>query len=204
MSQEFETQNITEEDERLSFGFLNDLQDFMDSEEVQELNIDTEGQHFKITSREQAGFFIRKVQEVREEAEQINAAAKKELDRLAAKITTWQEKEIARCANAESYIMSLLENFAEEELAGSDKRSLKLPFGTLGFRKQQDKYEYDDKTLLEFLEENKLETYIQRKPSPKKADLKKVGMVKDGSLYVDGVLIKGITITPQEDKFEIK
>lgn len=192
-----------QDDERLSADFLTELRSFMDESEVSELNINME-EGFRITSREQAGFFIRKLQEVRAEAEQINNTANGELKRLSDRVNVWREKELKKLEGTLIYLTDLLRSFTESELEGTNKRSLALPFGTLGFRKQQDKYEYDDAQLLTFLEEQKLESYIQRKPSPKKADLKKNGVVKDGKLFIDGVEVSGITITVQEDAFDVK
>lgn len=198
-------QNMLEEhdDERLSADFLTELRSFMDETEVKDLNISME-EGFRITSREQAGFFIRKLQEVRAEAEQINATADGELQRLSHRVNVWKEKELKKLDGSMTYLIDLLRSFAETELEGTNKRSISLPFGTLGFKKQQDKYEYDDAQLLTFLEQQKLEAYIQRKPSAKKADLKKNGVVKDGKLYIDGVEVPGITIITQDDAFDVK
>jgi hypothetical protein len=201
---EFENEE-QQDDERLSPGFLEELHNYMDKEEVKELNINiTEDDSFQIVNKEQAGFFIRKIQEARQEAEEINENANKEIERISNKVNAWREQELSKCASTEAYILNLLKNFAEKELSDTDKRSIKLPFGTLAFKKQQDKFDYDDAALLQCLENNKLEDYIQRKPSVKKAELKKTGTVKDGKLYIDGVLIEGIVITPQDDKFEVK
>lgn len=196
--------HLNQEDERLSVEFLSDLHDYMDQAEVQELNIDTSKESFRINSREQAGFFIRKLQEARAEAEQINLSADKEIQRLSASVNTWREKELNRCNNVEGYIISLLQDFAARELEGSDKKSLKLPFGTLAFKSQQDKYEYDDKVLLDYLKQNKINEFIRIKEEPNKVELKKNTEVQNGKLLYKGKEIAGVTVTPQEPKFEVK
>lgn len=201
---EFQDHLKDQEDERLSVEFLSDLHDYMDQAEVQELNIDTSKEGFRINSREQAGFFIRKLQEARAEAEQINLSADKEIQRLSASVNTWREKELNRCNNVEGYIISLLQDFAARELEGSDKKSLKLPFGTLAFKSQQDKYEYDDKVLLDYLKQNKINEFIRIKEEPNKVELKKNTEVQNGKLLYKGKEIAGVTVTPQEPKFEVK
>lgn len=205
MNQEFEVvDQVEEEDERLSSSFLSSLNDFMEVKEVEDLNIDTQDESFRINTKEQAGFFIRKVQEVRNQAANINETADKEIERLSRRINEWRQKELNKCGSAENYLTTMLQDFALNELSGSDKKSIKLPFGTLGFKKQQDKYEYDDAILLAHLQLNEMNDYIQLKPSPKKAELKKIGQVIDGELHVNGTAIPGITVTAQDEKFEVK
>lgn len=187
----------------LSVDFLNSLHDFMDQEEVEHLNIQTtEG--FQILDREQAGFFIRKVQDARAQADQIKAEAESERKRLCDQITRWETAELAKCKNGEDYLTSLLKNFADKELDGKSAKTISLPYGKLAFVKQQDSYEYEDATILDFLEKNSMEEFIQRKPSAKKAVLKKAGTVKDGKLIVNKLVVPGITITPAgPDKFSV-
>lgn len=201
---EFQDQQQGQEDNRLSVEFLSDLHDYMDQTEVQELDIDTEKEGFRISTREQAGFFIRKLQEARAEAEKINATADQEILRLSASVNNWREKELSKCNNVEGYFTTLLQDFAEKELEGSDKKSLKLPFGTLAFKSQQDKYEYDDKALVEYLKQNNITELIRIKEEPNKVELKKNADVQNGKLVYKGKEVAGVTVTPQDPKFEVK
>lgn len=192
-------------DEEQESDLLSDLHDFMDAEEVQELNISTD-EGFRITSKEQAGFFVRKLQELRAEADRINKTADTEIKRISTSVNAWREREIKKLSGNEEWLLGLLKEFAQQEVEGTTKRSVSLPFGTLQFKKQQDKFEYDDKSLLKCLKENpKLASYLkQNEPSPMKAEIKKVGTVKDGKLYVDGVEIQGVTVISQPETFDVK
>lgn len=199
-----ESEMQREEDERLSVDFLESLTDFVDNVEVKELNIDMSNEAFEITNREQAGFFIRKLQEIREEMDRVNKEAAKETERLQARINAWKEQELKRCQGGEAYMLALLESFAAKELDGTDKKSLKLPYGTLAFTKQQDKFEYDDDALLACLKANNFTDYVRTKEEPNKSELKKVAQVKGDKLYYNDKELDGVTVTPQPTKFSVK
>jgi hypothetical protein len=194
------------EDERLNSSFLLDLKDFMDEQEVVELSVHVSDEAFQISSNEQANFFLRKLDDLRNEAIQIELAASSELKRLAEKVNLWKDQELEKSAIAEKRILDLLEIYAASELEGTTKKSIKLPFGTLSFKKQQLKYDYDDKVLTEFLESdpNFKEKFINYKPSPKKVELKKEAKVVDGKIFIDSVEILGVQVSEQPDKFDAK
>lgn len=180
------------------------LKDFMEDIEIKELEIREEN-GFEINSDQQAGFMMRKLTEARERRESIIDAAKKERDRITATIDLWEEKEVKSADNNIEFLESLLKSYAIKVLDGSDKKSLKLPFGTLAFKKQQPKYIYDDAALLAYLEINN-EEFISKKItlSPNKVEIKKAGVIKDGHLYIDDKQVTGIEVEILEDKFEIK
>lgn len=180
------------------------LKDFMEEIEIKELDIKEEN-GFRITSDQQASFMIRKLTEAREKRDMIIKTAKDERDRLTAIVDLWEEKEIKSSDNNINFLESLLKSYAIEALDGSDKKSLKLPFGTLAFKKQQPKYNYDDAALLAYLKANN-EEYISKKItlSPDKIEIKKAGTIKDGCLYINDKKIDGISVEILEDKFEVK
>lgn len=183
--------------------FLADLLSFVEEAEINEIELDQAKPGFQIETMEQANYITRKLKELRAEQEQIEETAKRELRRYEDKVNTWKEKTLSPLQNQEQFYMSLLESFARQKLEGSNKKSLKLIEGTIGFRKQQDKYEYDDKVLTAYLEENHKDL-VKYKAYPDKTALKKAGEVKNGTLYVNGKAVPGVTIIPQDEKFEVK
>jgi phage host-nuclease inhibitor protein Gam len=193
-----------EQDSRLSEDFLEGLHDYMDEEEIKELNIQ-DMDTFQIKNKEQANYFIKKIMDVRSEASNINHIADTEITKTKIRVDAWREKELNKLARDEEYITNLLEIFAAKELEGAKKKSLSLPYGSIGFRAQQPEYTYDDKTLLEFLlGHEEYAKFINYKPSTNKTDLKKTATVKDGKLYIDGIEIPGVTVTERDPKFEVK
>lgn len=197
---EFEQeQQVEVKEEKVSF--IDDLLSFVDEAEAVELDIQGEG--FSIQSMDQANYFARKLRELREERAEAEAAAKKQLDAYKERVDQWLTGVSNPLVNQETRLLNLLETFASEKLNGTKKKSLKLIEGTLQFRSQGDKFEYDDKALLAYAEDN-LKDFVKRAPSVDKAGLKQEVKVKGGRAFYKDVEIAGITVMPQPDKFDVK
>lgn len=193
----------SEQEQKTGNSFLDDLLSFVEEAEVEELNLTAVDEGFSIQNMDQANFIAKKVKEVRAEMEEAAETAQAYLESHQEKISNWLEKTQNPLRNQEAYLLRLLENFARTKLEGSNKKSLKLIEGTLQFRKQQDKYEYEDNVLLTYAENN-LPQFIKTKLSVDKTELKKKATVKNGEIYIDGVLVPGITVTSQDEKFDVK
>lgn len=185
---------------------LESLFDEITEEEVKELGIEIENERFAITSDEQANFFLRRLQEIRSEKDKINTTCNNEIERFVSKVNNFRSKEILSLENTESYFSTLLEAYAKKQLEGSKKKSLKLPFGTMSFKKGQRKVLYDDETLSKFIKENNLNQFIRTKEEINKADLKKALEFNEenGIALLNGQVVEGITTTPGEENFSIK
>lgn len=183
-------------------SFMDDLLGFLNDEEEQVLGIkDEEG--FKIESIEQANYFARRLREIREEKSEAETAAKEQLDAYKERVERWLSSIVSPLEYEEERLLAMLEEFAETKLNGSSKRSLKLIEGTLQFRKQQPKFEYNEEVLLDYAQ-SQLPQFIKTKPSVDKADLKKNVKIKDGKAYIGDSLVPGITVTELPDKFDVK
>lgn len=184
--------------------FISELRDFMDDIETQDLNI-VQDDSFKITSRDQANYFVRKVMDLKNQEQEVIMTAKQEAERLLGMIMQWQEKELNTIHAGMDYFNGLLREYAESELDGTKKRSIKLPFGTLAFRAQQPKFNYDDDALKLYLQ-NQSSDLVEEKVEYKvnKTELKKRAMIVDGKLMLDGQVVDGVTIEMLDDKFEVK
>ena len=181
---------------------LGDLLSFINEEEEQEIGVN-ESQPSRIENDMQANYFIRKVKELRKEKEQIFETAERELRRYEVKIEKWKKMMLSPLENKEKFFLQLLQQYAEEQLMGTGKKSMKLIEGTLGFCKKPDKYEYDEKTLLAYLKE-KYPDFVRYKASVDKTELKKAAEAKDGKLYLDGEEVPGVAVIPQEIGFDVK
>jgi hypothetical protein len=193
------------EQEILNTGnsFLNDLLEFIDEQEVQELGLGTADETYTIKDMGHANYIAKKLRKVRNQAEEINTTANAQIDSYKQKVDVWRTSSLTPLANTEAYLTGLLEEFTHRQLEGSTKKSIKLVEGTVQFRKQPDKFEYDEDVLLAYLQTD-MPAYVKHKPSIDKAELKKIGEVKKGQFYVTGKPLPGIVVTPQDDKFEVK
>lgn len=201
----FITTDLENEKKEVQTGnsFLDDLLEFIDEAEVEELELQKEEDGFKIETIDQANYITKKVKQIRSEIEEAKEIAEAQLKAYEEKVNAWLSSVTKPLERQEEFYLFLLEQFAKEKLKDTKKRSLKLIEGTLQFKKQQDKYEYDDKELTAFAEKN-LKDYVRYKPSVDKSKLKKDGKVKEGKLYIGDKEVKGVRVISREDKFSVK
>ena len=84
------------------------------------------------------------------------------------------------------------------------KTTYKLPTGTLVLKKQQPKYERNNAELLPWLKANRPDL-VKVEESPNWAELKKAIEINGESVVTkDGEVVPGVTVTEQEDTFEVE
>lgn len=190
--------------------FIKDLNECISKMEAEELNINVTGNEESdreiIQNPQQANYFCKVVNELREERAKTEELINQELERVKKEYEAYKTKEFNRIDGQIQYFSGLLESYATKELQNSKKRSIKLPHGTLSIKKQQDKYDYDEDAIIECLKKNKQDKFIkvQTVETVNKKDLKKEGFSHNGKLYLDNIEVKGVVITAQPDKFEVK
>lgn len=190
--------------------FIKDLNESISKMEAEELNINVTGNEESdremIQNPQQANYFCKVVNELREERAKTEELINQELERVQREYEAYKTKEFNRIDGQIQYFSGLLESYATKELQNSKKRSIKLPHGTLSIKKQQDKYDYDEEAIIECLKKNKQDKFIkvQTVETVNKKDLKKEGFSHNGKLYLDNIEVKGVVITAQPDKFEVK
>lgn len=190
--------------------FIKDLNESISKMEAEELNINVTGNEKSdreiIQNPQQANYFCKVVNELREERAKTEELINQELERVQREYEAYKTKEFNRIDGQIQYFSGLLESYATKELQNSKKRSIKLPHGTLSIKKQQDKYDYDEDAIIECLKKNKQDKFIkvQTVETVNKKDLKKEGFSHNGKLYLDNIEVKGVVITAQPDKFEVK
>lgn len=180
-------------------AFIPQTDESMSDEEIEE--------RFRIQNKEQANYYVRKYKEIEREEASIEETALAELERVKKNIEEWKERELKKLQYPKYFFAGLLENFAKEQLDGTNKRSLSLPNGSMSFKKQQDEYKYDDDALKAYiLNHEHLKDYLHIEEVVKvdKKSLKKAITDSDGKAYLEGEEIPGISITHREMKFDIK
>lgn len=193
-------------------SFLEDLLEEISQEEAKEVGIDFSeinietAEGFSIKDERQANYFIGKVKEIREQREAYARQAQDALDSYTAKVQKFLDRTVGPLDRQEEFFMAALEQFALTERQTNPKlKTFKYIEGTLSFKSQQNEYIYDDKRLLEYLEKHsELDKYIRRKLEPNKSELKKAAEVKDGRLFINDNPIDGVTVSPRDEKFEVK
>ena len=156
-------------------------------------------------TREEAEYMTKKYVAIMKENEEAETAAANYLEKEKARVNNWLEK----IKKNNQFLLDIyggaLEMYTKAQLEETGKKSIKLIEGTLSFRKNRDKYEYDEEVLRKSLTDNHIDTFFEEvEPKIKKAELKKAATVKNNKLYINDTLIDGVTITPQEDVFSVK
>lgn len=190
-------------------SFYDDLYNEITEEEVKELRIDLDNEQFKIVSKDQANFFLRQITELTKQKEEINENCDTMIESYMGKVNKFREKETTSIDRSISYFTTLLEAYAEEFLSEEKgkKKSIKLPFGTLQFKKTQASFNYgEEKNVLNFLKTApNMEKYVATtvKESIDKKKLKADATIVDGQLYIGETKIPEIEVNPPKEKFSI-
>lgn len=191
---------IFKADESLICDLLEDIE-AQDNELISGNSLDNPEQ----MTREEAEYFTKKYIEAANEIKEAEEVAKQYMEQQQEKVNNWLEK----IKKNNQFLLDIyggaLEMYTKAQLEETGKKSIKLIQGTLSFRKSRDKYEYDEDVLRKSLTDNHIDTFFEEvEPKIKKAELKKAATVKNNKLYINDILIDGVTITPQEDVFSVK
>lgn len=175
----------------------------LDRLEIEETVEKREG--FKVTDKESANWAFRKMLAWQKEVNDNDSLAEKEIER----INQWREKENQTAKDNIAFFEGLLIQYYMSEKGRDEKFKLSTPYGKVTSRKQQPKWEYDEKTLLDSLKGIGLVDLIKVKEEPNKAELKKFAkenfVLNNGRLITsDGEIVEGVLITDQTDKITVK
>ena len=191
--------------------FTNFIDEFLMQEEAKELQIKITGEEEKdapmIDSMQKANYFLKLVKNIEADMKVINELCDEEIKKTTDRVNAYKEAQLLPLARTINYYSKLLQNYAENQLIDSKKRSVKLPNGTLSISKQAPTYDYEDETIMDWLLQNKIEKYITTKIENKldKREFKKaIELDDEGNAIIEGKVIPGLTITPKEDKFTIR
>lgn len=172
------------------------LHEFLDEQE--QVN-----ERFTVTNEQEANWVLRKIKSL--EAKKADNIALAEAE--TAKIEAWLEMVNGQLEQDLEYFKGLLSAYATELRSSDPKfKTLKLPNGKISFRKQQPKWNYDDKALIESLKVLERDDLIRIKEEPDKANIKKTFVIQ-GDQVIDpetGMIISGITIEHREDELKIE
>ena len=189
--------------------FMDELEQFMLKAEVEELKVKLaedveEDGTLLVKNNSDADFYLRQINKLKEQKEEINKFVDQELERQMRLYQQYREDRMRPLDNQIAFYEEALKTFAMNEYAETNKKTIKLPNGTLSIRKQPPKYIYNDEEVLSFLKENNLNDYIRVKEEVNKKDLKKATQVNNNNqMIIDGKEIPGVVVVPQDDKFEV-
>ena len=169
--------------------------------ELEEIeDISQEKERFKIENLESANWALRKLKAIEGKGKEITALANKEIER----ILEWKDGEIKQLGDSKDFFDFLLTEYYTEQKALDPKFKISTPYGMVSSRKQQDKWNYEDDKVLEWLKENDKEL-IRIKEEINKSELKKKYKSINGQVVTeDGEIMEGITVEERPDTITIK
>lgn len=189
--------------------FMDELEQFMLKAEVEELKVKLaedveEDGTLLVKNNSDADFYLRQINKLKEQKEEINKFVDQELERQMRLYQQYREDRMRPLDNQIAFYEEALRTFAMNEYAETNRKTIKLPNGTLSIRKQPPKYIYSDEQVLSFLKENNLNDYIRVKEEVNKKDLKKAAKITNNNqMMIDGKEVPGVVVVPQDDKFEV-
>lgn len=184
--------------------FINELEDFLSEHEKKTLNIDEEAEHL-INDKSQANYFVKLSKDCQAEIDEVQKLVAEEKQRYCDLLDKFQAEQVESINKRKRYYDGALEDFAVRELEGSNKKSIKLPYGIIAIKKQLPQYDYNDEAVISWAKEMAPE-FVKTtvKESLNKAELKKQCKVTNGELYLSGQKVPGVIVTDRDDKFEVK
>ena len=142
--------------------------------------------YFVIDNDQKANWALRKIRHLKKKKNENEEFAETEIEAIQKEIdevNSWLESENSSLNNDIEYLEMKLKYYALD-LKDDDPelKTHKLPFGQLQFRKQRDKWEYDNDKLLEFAEKNLKDAIKVKKRVDKRKLKQKIIVVGDLSL----------------------
>lgn len=185
-------------------SLLDEMYNDIVDDEAKKLGINVEDENFRVMDANQANFFLRRLDQINKEKKEINDMCDKEIEDFINRVNSFRNSKTITLDNTSNFFTSLLEKYAQNELSHSNKKSLKLPFGTLQFKKSLDKYEYEDEKVLAFISDNNLSGLTRTKIELSKKELKSALVIEEDKIYLNDKEIEGVKITPGSTSFSIK
>lgn len=187
--------------------FLADLQEYLNDQEAMALDIN-ESNDYLINDKHQADYFIKLSKQCEEDINDVKKYIEEERERINRLLDNYLIEQVQAIEHRKKFYDDALETYIHRELDNTNKRSIKLPHGTLALKKQQPHYTYTDEDILEWAKEARPELIKTTIPEPKvsidKKLLKEQSVIMDGLLYIDGIEVPGVQVEMRDDAFSIK
>ncbi|NMA64749.1 MAG: hypothetical protein GX957_00710 [Clostridiaceae bacterium] len=176
-----------------------------DYEELQDVLFDIpakeQKERFKVEDLQSADWCLRKIRAGEQKKKEMQEFANAEIER----ILMWLKNETAKIDDSQEFFKGLLSEYLYGQRKVDPKFKISTPNGTVSTRKQQPKWTYDDKRILESLKQSGRNEFIRIKEEVNKSELKKAVQVVDGQAVTkDGEIIEGITIADQGETVVVK
>jgi len=188
---------MTLSERRMDLGQMNPLmQNELDT-------IEEAKEQLTLDSPESACRALRKIQVLKKKAAEIERIADAEINR----INEWRAEELRKLNDNIAWFEALLYAYHHLELERDpNRKTIKLPYGTLQIRAQQPVFHRDEETLFNWVAKNKPKYLVPQDPKLDWAGLKSTLKVA-GNVLIDpetGEQVPGVTVEERPPKFSVK
>lgn len=160
-------------------------------------------ERFRIVDLNSLNWALRKMIAIDVKKRELNESIDNEIQRLEG----FRKQEVGKLQDSEDFFRSLISEYAlHKRDTDPDFKSLKTPYGTIGYRKQQPKWNYNDATLINYLKAAGLVDLVRTKEEPVKTEIKKLFKVHDDGRVFDenGQAVDGIIVEYVPETLDIK
>lgn len=160
-------------------------------------------QRFQVTDLASLSWTLRKISVIEKKKAEVNESIDQQIEWL----QQFRKQELDKLQQSEDFFKVLISEFAiHKRDEDPDFKSQKTPYGTIGFRKQQPKWNYDDEKLVKHLESTGYDHLLRVKKEPVKTEIKKLFKTLDDGRVLDdaGCFVSGITVEFLPDVLDIK
>lgn len=171
------------------------LEEYVDAQDEQE-----SARGFVIDSLAKAEWAMRKISWYLRKTKEVQELASKRI----AQVQAWADKQEEEYDRQIAVFEAMLQPWAMRELDGAKKRSIKLPQGTLGFRKAQPRFEQDEKALLPWVKESSPEHLVIRETVNWNELKKLLTVAGELAMTPDGEVVPGVKVEQLPDTFYVK
>ncbi|PIO83562.1 hypothetical protein BSQ39_08290 [Loigolactobacillus backii] len=155
-------------------------------------------ERFTVTDLNQADWVLRKLSAL----DAKDHENQKMYDKNRKRIDDWLAKVKQSTQDSREYLTRLLTDYAVAQRSDNPKFKINTPNGKVTFRKQQPKWIYDEKRLVESLKNAEADDLLKNKPVPDKNKLKQaVTVTANGQVVTsDGILLNGVKVESLPEK----
>lgn len=150
-------------------------------------------ERFKIETKDQAAWALRKMSRIKAEQDENITTAQAEIER----ITSWRDEENGKLGRGISFFENLLYQYFVQLRDEDPKfKTMKLPHGTLKMRAQQPEFQYDEEQLLAWARLCMPDAVVVKESvskNPVKKHIKETGEV-----------VPGVEIVERPEKFSVE
>ena len=158
-----------------------------------------------ITDDETADWALRKIREMEDECNRLNETRKKIIKTYLDAIREEEEKTERRTENLRWHLRRYFHQVPHKKT--KTQESYRLPSGSLVMKQLPPKFERDDETVMEWLRNEEMDSYLDTRVSVRWGDLKKnTAVTPEGRVVytTTGELIPGIVAVARDPEFVIK